>query len=112
MRLPRIKKVTRQIRNRDARENLPVDERRWKSRHAEAQGRHEQELHEVVERDGAKAVHIAAGEEFHADGPCARVFAFPFVLEPTAGPLSAPSSFTTAIVNNAACREAKGESFR
>jgi hypothetical protein len=65
LRLPRVEDVPEQHRDGGAGEDPAVDERGGEAEHAAAERVHEQELHEVVEREAEEAVEVAAHEPRH-----------------------------------------------
>ena len=100
MRLPGVEEIPDEVGDGDAGENPAVDELRRHPDNVEAKRGDQEELDDVVEGDGAEAVGVAAGEELHFFG--GRV--------DRAGRRA--SSRTRETVNNAAWREAKGDSVR
>ena len=90
MRLPRVEDIPAQVGNRDPGKDPAVDQGRRETEDPDAQGRYQEQFDEVIEGDREETIHVAPAKEFH-------------------GALSAA---TRLIVNNAACRAAKGDRVR
>ncbi len=89
--LPGVEKVSRYVGHGDPGEDAAVDHRRGHAHDPDAEGRDQQDLDKVVERDGEEPVHVAPDEELHRLPPA--------------------SSATSETAKSAAWRDANGESF-
>ena len=64
-RLPGVEDVAHEKRDRDARQDAPVDQLRGKPEHAGAQRREDEQLHQVVDEGHHEALAVATGKIFH-----------------------------------------------